>query len=85
LTLLSKKKSMKYTTAEETVKLISSGQRVFIHSAAAAPRQLIEALTARNGELTGGRDDHMHTEGEAPYARPECAGAFRVNAFFVSG
>ena len=76
---------MKYTTAEEAVKLITSGQRVFIHSAAAAPRQLIEALTARHEEFTAVEITHMHTEGEAPYARPEYAGAFRVNAFFVAG
>ena len=76
---------MKYSTAEEAVSIIKSGERVFIHSAAAAPRQLIEALTARHGELKNVEITHMHTEGEAPYAKPEYASAFRVNAFFVAG
>ena len=75
---------MKYTTAEEAVSLIKSGDRVFIHSAAAAPQQLIEALTARHKELTAVEITHMHTEGTAPYARPEYGDAFRVNVFFVS-
>jgi len=38
-------------SAEEAVSVIKSGARVFIHSVAAAPRRLIEAMTARAGEL----------------------------------
>lgn len=64
-------------------KHVSSGDRVFVHSVAAAPQALIRGLTARAGELRDVEIVHLHTEGEAPYARPECAGSFRVNAFFV--
>ena len=38
---------MKYVTAEDAVAIIKSGDRVFIHTAAAAPQLLIKAMTAR--------------------------------------
>lgn len=76
---------MKYISATEAMTLVRSGQRVFIQSAAAAPQLLVEALTARHGELRDVEVTHMHTEGDAPYARPELSDSFRVNAFFVSG
>ena len=74
---------MKRTTPEEAVSVIRSGNRVFIHSVAAAPGRLIEAMTARAPELAEVEIVHLHTEGPAPYAAPEVAGSFRVNALFV--
>src|SRR5512142_2497413 len=70
-------------TAEEAVSVIKSGSRVFIHSVAAAPRRLIEAMTARAPELRVVEIVSLHTEGPAPYAAPELAKSFRVNALFV--
>ncbi|MGK0288665.1 MAG: 4-hydroxybutyrate CoA-transferase [bacterium] len=71
------------TTAEEAVKVIQSGNRVFIHSVAAAPLHLINAMTARAPELRDVEVIHIHTEGAAPYANPEHAKSFRTNALFV--
>jgi acyl-CoA hydrolase len=70
-------------SAEEAVSVIKSGQRVFIHSVAAAPRRLVEAMTARADELRVVEVVSLHTEGPAPYAAPEMAKSFRVNALFV--
>src|SRR5512138_3245387 len=70
-------------SAEEAVSVIKSGARVFIHSVAAAPRRLIEAMTARASELRVVEIVSLHTEGPAPYAAPELAKSFRVNALFV--
>jgi 4-hydroxybutyrate CoA-transferase len=70
-------------SAEEAVSVIKSGARVFVHSVAAAPRRLVEAMTARSGELRVVEIVSLHTEGEAPYAAPEMAKSFRVNALFV--
>jgi len=70
-------------SAEEAVSVIKSGARVFVHSVAAAPRRLIEAMTARSGELRVVEVVSLHTEGDAPYAAPEMAKSFRVNALFV--
>ncbi len=74
---------MRTVTAEEAVSVIKSGDRVFVHSIAAAPRRLIEAMTARAPELRVVEVVHLHTEGEAPYAAPQLAKSFRVNSLFV--
>lgn len=70
-------------SAEAAVAAIQSGQRVFIHSVAAAPQRLIAAMTARSGELRDVEVVHLHTEGSAPYAAPEHAQSFHTNALFV--
>ncbi len=73
----------RFVSAEEAVSVIKSGSRVFIHSVAAAPRRLIEAMAARAPELRVVEIVSLHTEGDAPYAEPEMAKSFRVNALFV--
>jgi 4-hydroxybutyrate CoA-transferase len=70
-------------TAEEAVAVIKSGDRVFIHSIAAAPQRLIAAMTARASELRVVEVVSIHTEGPAPYAAPELSKSFRVNALFA--
>lgn len=72
-----------YISAQEAVKHIKSGDRVFIHSVAAAPQALIKAMTARAPELENVEIVQLHTEGEAPYAKPEYQNSFQINAFFV--
>ncbi len=74
---------MKLVSAAEAAQVVRSGDRVFIHSVAAAPQALIGALTARAGELRDVEIVQLHTEGPAPYAAPELAASFRVNALFV--
>ncbi len=74
---------MRYVTAEDAVKNIKSGDRVFIQSVAAAPQQLIRSMTARASELEGVEIYHLHTEGEAPYVRPEYKRSFHTNALFI--
>lgn len=74
---------MRITTAAQAVSSIRSGDRVFIHTAVAAPQQLIRALTDRAAELRNVEIVHLHTEGPAPYASPDLAASFRPNVFFV--
>ncbi|GGK58187.1 acetyl-CoA hydrolase/transferase family protein [Rufibacter glacialis] len=74
-----------YTTPEEAVKLIKSGDRVFVHGAAMTPLRLVNAVSARASELREVEFIHMHTEGPAPYTYPENAGSFKTNACFVGG
>jgi 4-hydroxybutyrate CoA-transferase len=71
------------SSCDAAVAGIRSGERVFIHSVAAAPQRLVAALSARAPELRNVEIVHLHTEGPAPYAAPECAQSFRVNALFV--
>jgi acyl-CoA hydrolase len=68
---------------EEAVKLIKSGDRVFIHSACAAPRALIEAMVNRSSELSDVEIVQLHTEGGAPYSNKGMESSFRVNALFI--
>ena len=71
------------TTAEEAVKHIKSGDQVFIHSAAAAPKHLVDAMTERHAELQNVVVYQIHTEGDAPYAQLQYQESFHVKAFFV--
>ena len=73
----------KSVSAEEAVKVIKSNDRVYIQAAAAAPQQLINAMSARHEELRNVEVCHLHTEGEAPYANPELKNSFHVNSFFI--
>ncbi len=74
---------MKWKSLEEAVKIVKSGDRVFIHGGAATPKLLVKAMADRHSELRNVEVVHIHTEGEAHYARPEMAGSFCTNAFFV--
>lgn len=72
-----------YVSAEEAVSIIQSNERVFVHSVAAAPQRLVQAMTERALEVRNVEVVHLHTEGPAPYAAPEHANSFHVNALFV--
>jgi 4-hydroxybutyrate CoA-transferase len=74
---------MKIVSAAEAVSAIRSGDRVFVHTAAAAPQRLISAMTERAPALRRVEVVHLHTEGPAPYVRPEYSQSFHANAFFV--
>lgn len=71
------------TTAHEAVKVIKSGDRVFIHTAAAAPQHLIQAMTDRHADLENVEIVSAHTEGPVPYADPAFKDSFKINCFFV--
>ncbi|MFN0071063.1 MAG: acetyl-CoA hydrolase/transferase family protein [Chloroflexota bacterium] len=70
-------------SADEAVRVVESGQRVFLHGAGAVPKALVSALVARAHELQDVEIVHLHTEGGAPYVAPEMAGHFRHRALFV--
>ena len=68
--------------ADEAVRLITSGMRVFIHGAAATPTPLLEAL-ARRTDVEGVQLVHMHTEGPAPFTAPACRSRFFSTSLFT--
>jgi len=72
-----------FVSPHDAASLVSSGDRVFIHTAAAPPQRLIEALTDRADELSEVDIIHLHTEGEAPYATPQYDDTFHTSALFV--
>lgn len=73
----------KYVTAAEAVKVVQSGNRVYVQAAAATPTVLTKALAERASELRDVEICHLHTEGEAPYADPALKDSFHVNSFFI--
>ena len=78
---------IKFTTAEEAVKVIESGDHIHLSSVASAPQCLIKAMCerGRNGELKDVHIHHLHTEGPAPYSEAEFEGVFQLDSFFVGG
>ncbi|MDX2360179.1 MAG: acetyl-CoA hydrolase/transferase C-terminal domain-containing protein [Crocinitomicaceae bacterium] len=71
------------STAAEAVKHIKSGDNIFIHSAAAVPKCLVNAMTERHSELKSVSIYQIHTEGEAPYSNPDLQASFTIKSFFV--
>ena len=73
------------TTAEEAVKVIGSGNHVWVHGGCNNPEELLDAMVARSGELEGVHVVHILTFGRADYAAPEHAASFRACALFTGG
>ncbi|MDL2335568.1 MAG: acetyl-CoA hydrolase/transferase C-terminal domain-containing protein, partial [Chloroflexota bacterium] len=74
---------MQIVSAAEAVAGIESGQQLYVHSAAATPSVLLDALVARAAELTDVKILHFHAEGPGPHLAPEMAGHFRHRALFI--
>ncbi|MAU26002.1 MAG: 4-hydroxybutyrate CoA-transferase [Muricauda sp.] len=76
---------MRITTAEETVQVVKSGDRVFIQGAAMTPNELVNALCERHKEVENVEIISIHTEGDAPYTQQPYCNSFRLNSCFVGG
>ena len=74
---------MRTVSAADAVAGISSGDQIYIHSAAAAPSVLLDALVARAPELSDVKILHFHIEGPGPHLQPEMAGHFYHRALFI--
>lgn len=73
----------KMKSAEEAVKLIKSGQRVYLHPGCATPEFLVNKLCDRYNELENVEIVHILTVGNAPYVEPKYEGHFKHNALFI--
>eukprot|EP01062_Namystynia_karyoxenos_P060655 TRINITY_DN5232_c0_g1_i1.p1 TRINITY_DN5232_c0_g1~~TRINITY_DN5232_c0_g1_i1.p1 ORF type:complete len:487 (+),score=129.60 TRINITY_DN5232_c0_g1_i1:80-1462(+) len=72
-------------TPEEAVRIVRSGDRVFMHSCAAFPQILADALTDRHEELREVEICHIHVEGNPRYQEEQYRQSFRANNFFIGG
>jgi len=72
----------KRRTAAEAVRVIRSGDCVYIHPGCSEPLQLVKAMVSRADELRKVKVIHILTKGMAEYVRPEMAGSFRHVALF---
>jgi acyl-CoA hydrolase len=69
-------------SAEDAVRLVTSGMRIFVHGAAATPTSLLEAMSVR-ADLENVRLYHMHTSGPASFADPDKEGRFLSISLFT--
>jgi 4-hydroxybutyrate CoA-transferase len=72
------------TTAEEAVKVIESGQHVFLTGNCSVPQKLLGALVNRAGKLHDVEIVQVLTVGPAPHAEPEMQGHLNINTLFIS-
>ena len=72
-----------FMSADEAVRIIKSGDRVYLHEVAMTPHELLDALVRRAGALSGVETISLHTEGPAPQVAPGLAGRIRHNALFA--
>lgn len=73
----------KLQSAQEAVRRIRSGDRVYYGGNAAIPRELVRALARRRDELKNVQLSHVLLMGEDPLSAPDMAGHFRHNSLFV--
>jgi acetyl-CoA hydrolase len=71
-------------TAQEAVKAINSGNRVFMTGNVSVPQKLLPALVEYAPNLTNVEICQALSVGPADYVNPEMAGHLRVNTLFVS-
>ena len=77
---------LKYVSAAEAVKLIESGDHVYIQGSTSIPEVLVEALAQRGHEL---RDVTVYSgfavgRRPSPLCNPEYKDAFLIDSFFIS-
>lgn len=75
-----------YVSAAEAVKLIESGDHIYLQGSTSIPEALSQALADRGDEL---RDVTIYTgfgvgRGPSPLCRPEYKDSFLINSFFVN-
>jgi 4-hydroxybutyrate CoA-transferase len=75
----------KVRPAEEALRCVQSGMRVYIHPGCAEPEVLVDALIRRGPMLRDVEIVHLMTLGNAGYIAPELAPNFRHNAMFIGG
>lgn len=77
---------LKFVSAAEAVKLIESGDHVYIQGSTSIPEMLVEALAQRGHEL---RDVTVYSgfavgRRPSPLCNPEYKDAFLIDSFFIS-
>jgi acyl-CoA hydrolase len=69
--------------ADEALRVVQSGQRVYVHQGCAEPEDLIKAMVRRAPELWDVEVMHLATMGSADYTKPEYEGHFRHTTCFI--
>ena len=75
---------IEYSSAKEAVKIVKSGNRVFIHGSAATPVHLVKELQNRHDELENIELISITNLGDIDFDNPEYRKSFFFNSLFVS-
>lgn len=73
-----------FVSAAEAVKVIKTGDRVFIHGSAATPITLVNAMQERHSELQRVELVSITTLGDVDFDKAEYRNSFFFNSLFVS-
>lgn len=73
-----------YTTPAKAVKLIKSGDRVYVHGSAATPGTLLQALAENSEQLRNVELIAVSTLGQLDLTKPAYKDRFYFNSLFVS-
>lgn len=76
----------KYMTADEAVKLVKSGDHIFVQGSSSIPEALVAALARRGNELKDVVLYNAFAMGRriSPLCKPELKDSFLIDSFFVS-
>jgi len=75
---------MNYSTPQQALSLVKSGDRVFVHGSAATPLTLLHSLFDRANELRDVEVISISTLGDIGLDKPGVTEAFFINSLFVS-
>jgi acyl-CoA hydrolase/RimJ/RimL family protein N-acetyltransferase len=79
-----KKYRDKIGTADAAMKLIKSGNSIFIGTGCGQPQHLVDALVGHSAHIYDAHIIHLLTMGAAPYANEKFREKFKMNTFFIS-
>jgi len=79
-----KKYSDKVGTAHSAMKLIKSGNSIFIGTGCGQPQHLVNALVEHSSHIYDAHIVHLLTMGDAPYVQEKFREKFKMNSFFVA-
>ncbi len=71
------------TTAEEAIKSINSGDRIFMTGNVSVPQKLLAALVEYAPQVKDVEICHALTVGSSDYVKPELEGHLKVNTLFI--
>ena len=71
-------------SADESIKVINSGNRLFLTGNVSVPKMILAALVRRAPELTDVEICQALTVGPSDFVAPEMEGHLRVNTMFIS-
>ncbi|MHC4619083.1 MAG: GNAT family N-acetyltransferase [Planctomycetota bacterium] len=74
----------KLGTAPGAMRLIKSGNSIFIGTGCGQPQHLVNALVEHSGQIYDAHIVHLLTMGAAPYANERFREKFKTNSFFIA-